>query len=118
MNEKVSDGELPPEQEREIGQSIAELGELTAEAENVLNSLGWSDLALIPVHGDYHQFNCRFEGDEVAAVVDFDNSRLEPRLYDIVYALHMMLGLGWQVEAEKEPVWSRARLLEPALIEP
>jgi Ser/Thr protein kinase RdoA (MazF antagonist) len=81
-----------------------------------VKSLGWSELSLIPVHGDYHQFNCRFEGDQVAGIVDFDNTRLEPRLYDVAYAINDMLGMDWRREPDDKFLWSRSRLLEPAAL--
>ena len=71
---------------------------LLVVAEKRLDQYGWRELHRIPVHGDYHHFNCRFDGSEVVAVVDFDDSRLEPRPYDVAYAIGMMLSLDWRVE--------------------
>jgi len=57
-----------------------------------MERLGWAELSLIPVHGDYHHFNCRFKGDRVVGIVDFDNARMECRLYDVAHALNITLG--------------------------
>jgi len=78
-----------------------------------MTSLGWDDLPRIPVHGDFHQFNCRFDGHRVVGVVDFDNSRLEPRLYDVAYAISFMLGMDWPAEAQTRGRWRRCRTMSP-----
>ena len=114
----VAEGQLSPEDKRRVGEALADLQEMLTFTERQMELLGWSDLDVIPVHGDYHQFNCRFEGDQVAAIVDFDNSRPEPRLYDVAYALDMMLGLNWRREADEDLIWRNARPLEPAALHP
>ena len=78
-----------------------------------LVSLGWEERDCIPVHGDFHQSNCRFDGDRVVGVVDFDNSRLEPRLYDVAYAVSFMLGMDWPAEAQTRGRWRRCRPMMP-----
>ena len=80
-----------------------------------MKSLGWDEMPCIPVHGDYHQFNCRFDGARVVGVVDFDNSRLEPRLYDVAYAVSFMLGMDWPAEAQTRGRWRRCRPITPEL---
>ena len=114
----VTEGQLPTEGKRHVQEVIAELQEMLTAAERQMESLGWSDLEVIPVHGDYHQFNCRFEGDRVVAIVDFDNSRLEPRLYDVAYALDMMLGLDWRREPDENFLYRNARPLDPVTLQP
>jgi Ser/Thr protein kinase RdoA (MazF antagonist) len=118
LNEAVAERQFSEEDKRQVRQTIVQLYEMLTIADERMESLGWSDLDTIPVHGDYHQFNCRFEGDQVAAMVDFDNSRLEPRIYDVAYAMDMMLGLDWRREPEEEYLWRDARLLRPEIIGP
>jgi len=118
LNEAVAERQLSEEEKRRVRRVIDELHEMLTAAGGQMESLGWSDLDAIPVHGDYHLFNCRFEGDRVAAIVDFDNSRLEPRIYDVAYAMDMMLGLDWRREPEEEYLWRDARLLGPEAIGP
>ena len=50
--------------------------------------------------------------------MDFDNSRLEPRIYDVAYALNMMLGLDWRREPEEDHIWRNARPLDPEILGP
>jgi len=116
LSEAVAERQLSEDDKRRVRQVIVQLYEMLTIAEGQMESLGWADLDAIPVHGDYHQFNCRFKGDRVAAIIDFDNSRLEPRIYDIAYALDMMLGLDWRREPEKEYLWRNTRLLRPEII--
>ena len=118
LRNAVIEGQLSPEDKRHVQEALADLQEMLTFTERRMELLGWSDLDVIPVHGDYHQFNCRFEGDRVVAIVDFDNSRLEPRLYDVAYALDMMLGLDWRREADEDFIWRNVRLLEPAILHP
>ena len=118
LRNAVTEGQLPTGDKRHVQKVLAELQEMLAVAEQRMESLGWSDLDVIPVHGDYHQFNCRFEGDRVVAIVDFDNSRLEPRIYDVAYALDMMLGLDWRREPDEDFLWRNARPLDLAVLQP
>jgi len=118
MNAAVAETPLPPGGKRQVREVLSQLQETLQTAEEQMERLGWSNLGRVPVHGDFHQFNCRFEGDGVVGVVDFDNSRLEPRLYDVAYALDMMLGLDWRSEWEKRFLWRNCRLLEPAVVNP
>lgn len=72
------------------------LDDLTALFEGVRSSLiqkRYWELPHIPIHGEYHQYHCRYEGDEVAAVIDWDTARLAPRLHDLSRAID--IGIGW-----------------------
>jgi homoserine kinase type II len=41
----------------------------------------------IPIHGDYHQGNLKYEGSRVIGVFDFDWSKIDLRLFDLGQAL-------------------------------
>jgi homoserine kinase type II len=41
----------------------------------------------LPIHGDYHQGNLKFEGSRVTGVFDFDWSRIDIRLFDLAQAM-------------------------------
>ena len=85
---------------------------LTAGLSSVKDKMragGWDELPLIPVHGDYHHHNVRFSGDDLVAVVDFDQARSEPRLYDIAYALGHLFGTYWPSDGSGFSFWTSSR---------
>lgn len=46
------------------------------------------------VHGDFQETNLFFEGAEVSAVIDWDQCGVAPRAWEVLRALHLMLGLA------------------------
>jgi homoserine kinase type II len=44
-------------------------------------------LPQLPIHGDYHQGNLKYEGSRVTGVFDFDWSRIDIRLFDLAQAM-------------------------------
>ena len=87
---------------------IDKLSDLLEEAKQRLLALGWFDLPQVPIHGDYCQFNCRFEGDQVVGVVDWDHARMGSRLMDIAHAIN--IGLGWRgsIDYHEDFLWRDA----------
>ncbi len=116
MCSAVADGEVSGSGKRHVLEVLREASSLHAEAVERVRRLGWDDLPAVAVHGDYHQFNCRFDGDELVAIVDFDNCRLEPRLYDVAYASDFMLALDWRRESEQRGLWRTVRRLDAARV--
>jgi len=54
-------------------------------------------LAALPqavLHGDFQETNLFFEGGEVSAVIDWGQSGAAPRAWEVLRALHLMLGLA------------------------
>jgi len=51
------------------------------------------------VHGDYHPGNTLLAQDRLAAIVDFEDVRVESWLYDLAYAL-IMFCTRWQAEED------------------
>ena len=49
--------------------------------------LSYEDLPQLTIHGDYRRQNILFEGDRLAAVIDFHRSRFEARSLDLAIAL-------------------------------
>lgn len=53
---------------------------------------GWQCPPREPVevicHGDFAPYNCLFEENRLTGVIDFDNARPAPRLWDISYAVY------------------------------
>ncbi len=80
---------------RHVTELINEMAELLQQASSFLISRNWFELPHIPVHGEFTQYHCRYhrDGDEVAAVIDWDTARLAPRIQD--FARAMNVGLGW-----------------------
>ena len=46
------------------------------------------------VHGDFQETNLFFEGADVSAVIDWDQCGVAPRAWEVLRALHLMLGLA------------------------
>ena len=57
--------------------------------------LGWAGLPHTIIHGDWHPGNMLFNGDDVAALLDFDSTRSEPRIAEFANgALQFAMRLG------------------------
>ncbi len=57
-----------------------------------------SDLPIIAVHGDYHPGNLKYRAGRVVAVLDFDWSHMDYRIYDIGLAVFYFCG-SWQTDS-------------------
>lgn len=53
------------------------------EAADRVEALGFATWPVQTVHGDWHPGNLLFKGSRVAAVIDYDSSRLLPRVLDV-----------------------------------
>ncbi len=84
---------LSESKRRFVTECIDEMAELLNRASSLLIAKNWFDLPHIPIHGEYHQYHCRYDGDQVAAVIDWDTARLAPRLQELCRALNV--GIGW-----------------------
>ncbi len=51
------------------------------------------------IHGDYHAFNLRFRGQDVAAVLNWQASRWEKRIIELASALFSFSALEWSPES-------------------
>ena len=63
------------------------LAEAYTEASATVEEVGYAQFASQIVHGDFHPGNVIFDGDGVAAVIDFDAARLEPAVVDFANGL-------------------------------
>src|SRR5207245_4747805 len=52
-----------------------------------LQRLPYENLPRLTIHGDYRRQNILFQGDRLAAIIDFHRSRLEARSLDLAIAL-------------------------------
>lgn len=78
-----------------LGRSLDELRRHRDEAMAAVDAAGWRDAPRQPIHGDWHPGNVLFTPERptrrhpgvVRAVIDFDSSRVEPRLVDVANGL-------------------------------
>lgn len=59
------------------------------------------------LHGDYQQYNLRFAGEQIVAIVDWDAARVGPRILEVGSALVAALGFDWDQEYARDRVWRR-----------
>jgi Ser/Thr protein kinase RdoA (MazF antagonist) len=57
------------------------------------------------LHGDFQQYNLRYGGPEVVAIVDWDAVRLGPRVLELAGAVVAMLGFDWYDEYARDRIW-------------
>jgi homoserine kinase type II len=53
----------------------------------------------LPVHGDYHAGNVKFDGEEAVGLFDFDWSKIDARVFDICLGLVYCCG-SWDMETD------------------
>jgi homoserine kinase type II len=62
------------------------------EIETEMQNLPYNSLPKVVIHGDYKPENILFQGDDVAAVIDFGRSRNEVRVFDIAKTIAGLVG--------------------------
>ena len=72
-----------PEQAVELG---AELADAYEQAAARVDALGLSEWPKQTIHGDWHPGNMLFEGDRLAAVIDYETARTDVRCVDLASA--------------------------------
>lgn len=98
---------------QQVTDCIDEMEEILHTARSILVSEDWFELPHVPVHGEYCQYHCRYAGDKVVGVIDWDTARLAPRIQDVARALD--IGLGWgAVEDYDSFQWQRTEIPEVA----
>lgn len=88
----VADPEVDRSKLHDVVERLAERCDAARER---VESAGWSGLPVQPIHGDWHPGNVLFTPEKptrrrpgaVRAVIDFDASRVEPRLVDVANGL-------------------------------
>jgi homoserine kinase type II len=53
----------------------------------------------LPIHGDYHSGNVKFDGEETVGLFDFDWSKVDARIFDICLGLVYCCG-SWDLETD------------------
>ncbi len=87
---------------------LSDLHRRRDDALQAVDQAGWRDAPVQPIHGDWHPGNVLFTPEPptqrqpgvVRAVIDFDSSRVEPRLVDVANGL---LHFGMRSEAGTSP---------------
>jgi homoserine kinase type II len=62
------------------------------EIETEMQNLPYDSLPKALIHGDYKPENILFQGDDVAAVIDFGRSRNEARVFDVAKTIAGLVG--------------------------
>ncbi|MBV9659164.1 MAG: phosphotransferase [Verrucomicrobia bacterium] len=90
----------------------AALEPLLKDYPRIIGQLPW-----MTVHGDFHFWNVLYNGDEIAAVVDYDFMQERERLFDIAYAMQNVIahlrtvhGGNKETITASELPWSNVRL--------
>ena len=75
------------------------------EAAKRVDKFGYRSWPKVIIHGDWHPGNLLFHDSKIAAVLDFDSARLEPRMADIANAvLQFSMRMSWPDDPDHWPV--------------
>ncbi len=91
-----------------VRETLDDLRRRRDEAMSAVDAAGWGRIATQPIHGDWHPGNVLFTPERptqrhpgvVRAVIDFDSSRVEPRLVDVANGL---LHFAMRSDATRSP---------------
>ena len=106
----LAETDMPATRRAKVEDCLNDMGEMLTDAIGQLMDGGWNELLDIPIHGDFGTHNCRFAGPDLAAIVDFNMTRMSPRSLDISKGLATSLGPGAD---DHFPGWERAPLEMP-----
>ena len=89
----------------ELISAVGPLQDMFEAAREQVMNLGWTSMKNTIVHGDWHPGNLLFDGDEVAALLDFDSTRAEPRIAEFAnggfqFAMRHGTGSGDRLSGE------------------
>lgn len=84
-----------------LAELVAALAAMYERAVDEIDDGGFARLPHAVVHGDWHPGNLIFRSGEVAAVIDFDSARVEPRVTEVANA---MLQFSLRGEAGVSPL--------------
>jgi homoserine kinase type II len=59
----------------------------------------YGELLELPIHGDYHAGNVKFNGEETVGLFDFDWSKVDARIFDICLGIVYCCG-SWDMETD------------------
>lgn len=84
---------FPLAKHQQVMACIDHMNETLRRARDYLLARDWFSLPHVPIHGEFNQYHCRFEGERVLGVIDWDTTRLAPRIQDVARAMNV--GIGW-----------------------
>jgi Ser/Thr protein kinase RdoA (MazF antagonist) len=91
---------LAAERERADEASLLKfMSALLADRHAVAREAGAANLPKFPLHGDFSPWNLIFRGDDVAAIVDFDNADYGVRLRDLTEAVLAFCGIKFAADS-------------------
>ncbi len=102
----------PGHDAKELAHTIDFLRVAYYDAARRVTELGFESWPRNIVHGDWHPGNLLFHEGEIAAVLDFDSARIEPRIVDLANAaLQFSMAVGESDEPDDWPESLDARLM-------
>jgi len=96
--------------EAEVLSAVQQVREVYDHAAGAANSLGLQRWQLQIVHSDYHPGNVLFRGRRVAAVLDFDAARIQPRVTDVANGTLQFAIIGGQDPTEWPEFFDETRI--------
>ncbi|MDR0622766.1 MAG: phosphotransferase, partial [Deltaproteobacteria bacterium] len=64
-----------------------------------ISATEYEALLELPIHGDYHAGNVKFDGEETVGLFDFDWSKVDARIFDICLGIVYCCG-SWDLETD------------------
>ncbi len=89
--------------ESELLATISSLFEAYERCAEAINDAGYAEWPEQIVHADWHPGNMLFRDDRVAAVIDYDSLRLQPRITDYANGLLQFSIVGGPIDPVKWP---------------
>lgn len=97
---RLAESLLSATSRKRVGRCMDDMESMLRDVTESLTTADWYSLPHIPIHGEYNQFNCRFSGNQLAAVIDWEALRHAPRVLDVAYAMNF--AVGWPVSREQQ----------------
>ncbi len=93
--------------------TVAYLRDMYQRAGERVDAFGFADWPRGVIHGDWHPGNLLYDGHEIAAVIDFDSARIEPRMADVANAaLQFSMRMGEPADPQLWPDGFSGRLIQ------
>lgn len=86
--------QFPLAKYQQVTACIDQMNNTLRLARDYLLDRDWFSLPHVPIHGEFCQYHCRYAGERVLGVIDWDTTRLAPRIQDAARALNVAIGWG------------------------
>jgi len=97
-------------QEAEVLSTIQHLRDLYDDAAEAANKLGLTEWEVQIVHSDFHPGNVLFRNRRVAAVLDYDAARIQPRVTDVANGTLQFSIIGGQSPSQWPDFFDETRV--------